>query len=134
MKIKNWIFLFLVIFYSCDGALHIKIITVENNSFSDLFLQDTLTDGTPVPDVDIELNLANRDKDFNGIIYNLKTDSLGILSDRLPVPPLKKKPVFEGYICWSKEGYKSDTLFFNHSSVDKRVAVINMERLEIWND
>ncbi len=130
MKVENLIFFMLVIFYSCDGALQIKIITVENNSFSGLFLQDTLSDGTPVPHVDIELNIANTDNEFNGIIYHLKTDSLGVLSDGLPVPPLKKDPVFEGYLSWSKEGYKRDTLFFNHSSVDKRVAVINMERVE----
>jgi len=130
MKLKNYIFLFGLWFCSCDGALHIKIITVEDNSFSGLFMQDTLTDGTPVPHVDIELNIANTDNEFNGIIYHLKTDSLGALSDGLPVPPLKKDPVFEGYLSWSKDGYKSDTLLFNHSSVVKRVAVINMERLE----
>jgi len=119
----------LLLLYSCDGAFKVSIVTVENNSVSGLFERDTIVDGQLVPNVNILINLAGKEKGAEAIQYRLKTDSTGMLSDGLPVPPLKKTREFEGYLTWNKEGYLQDTIFFNHSSVDKRVAVINMERL-----
>lgn len=123
-------FSFMLLFLtSCDGAFKVTIFTVEGNTISGLFESAQIIDGAPVGNVDIQINLAGSEE-YDGLRYDLKTDSLGKLTDGLPVPPLKKKAAFKGFISWSKEGYKTDTLFFDHSSVDKRIAILNMAPLK----
>jgi len=130
MKSFQFSFMLLFLFLtSCDGAFRVTLFTVEGNTISGLFETAQIIDGAPVGNVDIQINLAGIDG-YNGLRYDLKTDSLGKLTDGLPVPPLKKKAAFKGFISWNKEGYKTDTLFFDHSSVDKRIAVINMQPLK----
>ena len=119
---------FAILFTGCDGAVKLKIQTVENSSVEGIFKADTIHNGNPVGNVKIELNFVVQSESEKGIDYYIETDSNGIAFDVFPVPPLKKKPKFRGFVTWAKEGYENDTLYFDHSSSDKRFAIINMER------
>jgi len=127
----KWLFVeigcILFLFTACDGAINIKIQTVENSSVEGIFQSDTIHNGTAVGNVNIELHFVVRNK-TESIDYYIETDSTGSYVGGFPVPPLKKKSEFKGYMTWTKEGYKKDTLHFNHSSSEKRFAIINMVR------
>jgi len=126
---KKWLFLksacIIFLFTTCDGAVKIKIQTVENSSVEGIFKTDTIHNGTAVGNVYIELHFVVRNK-TESIDYYIETDSTGNYYGGFPVPPLKMNPEFKGYMTWSKKDYNTDTLYFDHSSSEKRFAVINL--------
>jgi len=129
---RKWLFIKLIgaiiLFTSCSGAVRLKIQTAESSSVEGIFETDTIHNGTPVGNVNIELHLVGRvvrDK-TESLTHHFETDSTGNYIGAFTVPPLKKKPVYKGYMTWAKKGYKSDTLQFNHSSLENWSVIINM--------
>lgn len=115
----------LVNLLSCDGGIEVEVWSMENNSVDGLFKSDTVLDGTPIAGVDFEIMVAASDG-VPGMHYTFTTDSSGVYRNGYVIPPMKTYDYFKGYLTWSKDGYIIDTIFFNHSSVDKRIAIINM--------
>ena len=119
-----------ILMISCDGSVDIEILTTEGNSVDGLFKSDTIRDGSPIPNVNVYLSLANSNGNPSEIEYSFRTDSLGVYKDLFVVPPMKKEDKFEAYLICKKAGFINDTIYFNHSSIDKRFAIINMTRIE----
>ena len=125
------IIIFLLFLFACDGAVEIKIYTYENNSVSGFFEKDTILDGKPVSNVKVKVLLADYEENTSEgfpIEYEAITNDKGYYFDDMVVPPFQKERKYIGYIIPIKEGYKTDTLIFTHSSFDKRVCIINMEK------